>query len=101
MPTVPRYEQRVGQAALPNARVSTNAPIEAFGGGQGLQQVAQAAQETLEIVRKEREKADQLAVLEADTKAARLKTSLFFDPKTGAMTRKGKDAFGAVSTKKT
>ena len=97
MPSVPRYNQQVNQSALPNARVGTGAPAEAFGGGAASGRgVTQAASQIVSIMDKEREKADQLRIMDADSQAARLKNKLFYDPDSGAMNKRGKDAFGAV-----
>lgn len=97
MPTPPVYGgPKVNTSALPNARVSTNVPLEAFGGGQSLENVVSAGQGFLKVVQEEKQKADEIAVLEADTKAAQLKNNMFYDPQNGAMTRKGKDAMAAV-----
>jgi len=94
MATVPTYQSQVREAAAPNIRVNTGAqPIEAFGGGR--EKVTEALQQTVSLVDRERQKADQLAVLEADTKIAQAKNDLIYNPETGLMTRKGKDAFGA------
>ena len=85
-------------AALPNRlRVNTDAPAEAFGGGAASQsRVSNAMNQTLDIVKSESEKADSLAVLAAETELARKKQNMVFDPKTGLMTRKGKDAMPAL-----
>lgn len=43
MPTVPRYERRVQEGAIPEVNTTVNAPIEAFGGGQTVQQLGEQA----------------------------------------------------------
>jgi hypothetical protein len=96
MPTVPVYNRQVQESGTPNIRVNPSAPIDSFGGGQGLNKIQQASDEVFSIVQNERKKADQLAVLEADAATANLKNKLFYDPKEGAMNKRGKDAFGAV-----
>lgn len=100
MPTVPTYRAgRVGEAAVPNVRVNPNAaPIEAFGGGQGLENVNRAANNLQDQLLEFKRNADQVAVTEADDKATRLRNTMFYDPKTGAMTKKGKDSFGLMDT---
>lgn len=71
MPTVPRYPTSpIQQAALPSVRVSSDAPIEAFGGGPTQAGVGTAAQGVLSSVQdyvfEEKKKADQVAVMAAD-----------------------------------
>lgn len=100
MPRVPRYNgPQIQETGLPNARVSTNAPIEAFGGGSGLDQSINAAQRTMgvaqEIILEEKKKADDLATADAFARAVQEKHRLTYDTKEGLMTRKGRDSFGA------
>ncbi len=86
----------VQQQATPNARVTTDAPLTAFGGG--TQVVAQATEglgdQAMQMAKREKDKADDVATTEAYTKTVALRNQLMYDPKSGAMTRKGKDAFG-------
>jgi hypothetical protein len=96
MPTAPQYDTQVQTRATPNVRVNTDAPIAAFGGGELAAAPSQALQKTADIIDRERQKADDLRVLEAETEAANYKTELFYDPNVGAMTKKGRDAFGVV-----
>ncbi len=92
MPIVPRYPvPQVETAPLPAARVSADAPAAAFGVPaapdlSGVQRVF------AQIVEEERQKADQLAVLDADNQLAQLGTDL----ETRALSRRGKEAFGAL-----
>ncbi len=93
MPVVPRYNRDpVQQAALPNIRPGVDAPIEAFGGGHANQQVFS---QVTAIAQKAKNDADQLAVLDADRKLSEVETRLLYDPQSGAINKKGKDAFGA------
>lgn len=100
MPQVPvaNEGQIVKQNAAPNVRVATDAPAEAFGGGSSLAQVSQTAtglgQQAMQIAHEEKQKADDVATTEAYSKTVALRNQLMYDPKNGAMTRKGKDAFG-------
>lgn len=48
------------------------------------------------IAQEEKKKADDLATQDAYIKIAQAKNRLFWDPKTGAMSKRGKDAFGVV-----
>lgn len=111
MATVPRYgvpEQR--PAVRPAARVrpleslqpayatpaampiSANAPTDAFVlGGEG---AGKAARTLIAVYEEEKRKADQIALVEADGKLTSGSNNILYDPGTGAMNRKGKDAFG-------
>lgn len=96
MPQVPNT--LVADQALPGPRMSGNAPIEAFGGGQektteAFNQVIGAGQQ---LVEQEKKKADDVAATDAYAKTVALKNKLFWDPTDGAMTKSGKDAFGVV-----
>lgn len=79
MPT-PRYQQRVEEARLPGARVENTSNEEAFGGGRSFDRLRQAVgglgQEIADIARKAKNDADQLAVLNADSKLAELQVGL-------------------------
>lgn len=46
------------------------------------------------VMAKERKKADDLKLTEADAKLSALETRMLYDPKTGAMNKRGKDSFG-------
>lgn len=101
MPQVPAgtsEQQIVRRQGGPTARVSSNAPIEAFGGGASTAAVGRAAtqlgEQALNIAREEKQKADDVATTEAYTKTVQLRNKLMYDPQQGAMNRKGKDAFG-------
>jgi len=101
MPTVPRYDSpQVRQTGLPNARVNTSAPLEAFGGGDGLERVnaavGQLANTGARIALEEREKADDVATQDYYAKLAREKQRLQWDPNSGAMVKRGKDALGVM-----
>jgi len=104
VPTVPRYgDQRVGLQGLPNARVSVDAPLEAFGGGQSAAQVSQATEQVgrvaVDLAMQEKQKADDTATQEAYAKTIREKNRLMYDTDQndpGAAMKKGKDSFGTV-----
>ena len=96
-PVVPRYDSpQVAPAGIPNARVSTSAPIEAFGGGQAAQGLANATQgvanNAFDLAQAEKKKADDLSFLEADMKASQLQTEI----ELGVKDRLGKDAAGSA-----
>lgn len=99
MPQVPGPATDQGITRLqgtPNVRVSgRNAPVEAFGGGEVAQRAtAQFGNQVMQMAREEKAKADDVATMEAYAKTVQLRNRLMYDPKSGAMNRKGKDAFG-------
>lgn len=99
MPSVPQYGQpQVQEQALPNVRVGVDAPAEAFGGGAS--RISDAAggfaKQVHDIAVQEKQKADEVAVTEAYNQTLRKKNELVYDPQKGAMTRRGKDAFGVA-----
>lgn len=96
MPVVPVPERNIQETGLPTSRVDTSAPIEAFGGGAGAEKVTSAASQVIDIAKKEKEKADDVATMDAYQKTIQLKNQLMYDPQKGAMTRKGKNAFGVI-----
>ncbi len=113
MPEIPGYGgPRVEERALPAARISTDAPLEAFGGGAAVDGISRATRGVAEIVSeigiKEREKANQLAVLDADRRGSELETNVLYapvtksdgtpNPKPGALNVSGKAAFALPDT---
>ncbi len=96
MPRVPSYDSRVSQTTTPVVRNNTDVPIEAFGGGQGLQSVTRAAGNLAgvvgEIALKEKEKADDAAVTDGVT--ALVNRSLYLQNQ--MVKRQGKDAIGVT-----
>ncbi len=102
MITVPRYDSpQVEAQGIPNAHVDAPASAEAFGGGASnagvFQATGQAASETRRVYVEAKGQADDLAVQDALQKTVKLRNTLLLDPNTGAMTKKGKDAFGVVN----
>lgn len=99
MPSVPVYGQpQVRQAALPSARVSTEAPDEAFGGGRSAAGVGEAVKGVANVAHgifeQEQQKADQVRLLEKRRALNDWEQQAIYDPKTGAKNRLGKNAFG-------
>ena len=92
MPTVPQYERQVRDSALPAARITPSAELEAFGGGQSFQQATNAIQS---YVLEEKKKADDIATTDAYAKAVQSRNRLLNDPAQGLITLKGKNAIGA------
>lgn len=99
VPVVPRLEDQVGEAALPSARVSPEAPLSAFGGGDALNLLSDKQNKGLEMVqemaKEAKHQADQIAILDYDKKLSSLQTNLEFNPQTGFKNRRGKDALDA------
>jgi hypothetical protein len=101
---VPRLKSNIQDAATPNAQVRDVSDIAAFGGGQSAAQAASATQGVLkeagDMVLTQRKQADDLAITQAYEKAVRAKNDLMWNPKDGAYTKKGQDAFAVTSTYK-
>lgn len=93
MPRVPTYEQQVGVQNLPGARVQNYVTPEGLGAGVG-QALQRTAGVVNDIAQREQEKANIAAVMDADRQLADLEMRLFNDPENGALTRRGRDAFG-------
>ena len=99
MPTVPRRNTGpIRQQGYSNARLNTQAPIEAFGGGQGqvTANVGKVLSQVGSIAEEFKLRADDSAVTDALNKSKAAAQQLKFDPKEGWIHRKGKDAIGAV-----
>lgn len=89
MPTVPRLGQQQVQASLgPEMKVSQSAPIEAFGGGKALS----GLDSVVGLVEKIRNDADDMAVLEAETKLSKFENEFMYGDN-GAYKKQGKDSF--------
>lgn len=85
--SVPRYQSKIRPQTAPDARLDPRTPDAAF--GNGLSKIADAA---TEIIEKERKKADEIAVLDADRKLGEFENNALYS-KEGALTKRGKDAF--------
>lgn len=99
MPSVPRYtrqvEEQVG-GGVP--QLNRDIPRDATGGGPAFDRMIDAGVRALgglgEIAAVEKRKADQLVYQDAMKQATEKAIDLQYNSKTGAMNRKGKDAFG-------
>jgi hypothetical protein len=99
MPTVPTYSApQVERTGLPSARRSPNTPAGAFGGGPVGPDLSGVIQVVDRITERAKQHADQLAVLDADEQLSRLETELLYNPETGALNKRGKDAFETPET---
>ncbi len=90
MPTVKNYRQQVETAALPGVRATAAPTEETFGVSGGNKLAAVGGQ----IYADEILKQDQIAVMEADRKLSDWEQKRLYDPKDGALAKRGKDAFG-------
>lgn len=100
---VPRYSpNQIDERPVSGPRVSVDAPLEAFGGGQSLQNVSNANralnQQTLDIVVREKQNADQVMFLDADNQLAQKENDILYNKDTGALNKRGKDTFGLHDT---
>lgn len=98
MPVVPTTTQpQVGLRPLGAPRVDTRAPAEVFGGGEAADGIdlTGATRVLASVFEDERRKADQVAVLDADSRAWQLEKSLFHDPEKGAFSVRGRAAIDA------
>ncbi len=102
---VPEYgEERVRLAPLPRARVSEEAPVDAFGGGAPAEQVRKAASglsdAAFQIAQKERAKAIDTMTQEGYANLERKKNELLHgaEGKAGALSSRGKDALAIPDT---
>jgi len=101
-PIVPRYEQRVRPTELPNVfeKVQTDLPLSTFGGGDEARRVNEQTTGAFEKQRKtfeeEVEKADDSILLDAQRKAVEERNKSLYNPTTGAINKKGRDAVGVI-----
>lgn len=98
MPKVPTLEQnRIKEQGLSITKRSPRAGLASFGGGQAAAGVTAATRQLSNTVNKieqeEIQKADQVALLDADQRLSAAETRMLYDPDTGAMNRRGKDSF--------
>ena len=95
MPKVPTYgDSRVQQRPLPGVRVRSDVPRGAFQ-APAPPDFSDAIQTVSRIRAEEQDKADQIAIVDAENKMAELETELLYNPQTGVLNRRGKDSFTA------
>lgn len=118
MPTVPRVTRQVATTALPGARLTAsetalsagagvaeanadaalrtgNARAQTFGAIAGFGgQVQRAGTALGEIYLQERQRADEVALMDAENRLAERSNPLLYDPNEGALAKKGKNALG-------
>lgn len=92
MPTVPSSQ---GPSVSPSARPSLRTSPEVFGGGAAAAPIdtRAIADAAYRIGQDERNKANQIAVLDAGSRLTALETALLHDPGHGALNTRGKQAF--------
>lgn len=93
---VPRVQDNsVQQAALPGARVNTQQPLSAFGGGDALERTDNAARglnkDVMDFAMKQKQSADEVRVQEADLALSKAQTDITLKAKKMV----GKNAFEA------
>lgn len=94
MPIVPTYgPPNVQQAALPGARLGVQASPRAFGAGAAAGAL-DVADSSLNIQQRERQKQRQVRIQDWSNRLAERENHLLYDPQTGALQKRGKDAFG-------
>lgn len=95
MPTAPEYGQsKVALAPFPGARATAQTTPDTFGADTG----ATIQKAGAEIYRQETDKANEQALFEARRKLNDWELSAIYDPKTGAISKRGKDAFDIPET---
>lgn len=100
MPSVPEINSPVQQQGFSRQRFQDTTSLETFGGGQRTAQGFQAAQGMVkagtELIAEEKKKADSVQVTQAYADAVKAKNDLMYNPKSGAINRRGQDAFGVM-----
>lgn len=85
----------VNESAIPVPQQQQNQSIETFGGGQATEKLNNSA---VGFVEKIKQDADQVAVQDALNQYSNYETKRLYDPKEGALFKKGKDAFPVKET---
>lgn len=108
MPTVKTYQRQITTERAPTVRregyaiphLETPAPaVPQTGGPEGMARFGEAAAQIGEqLYAAEQKKQDQIRLLDADRQAGDLENNLMYDPKTGALNVRGKDALGLIDT---
>ena len=97
MPVVPRIEPQVREQAPRVDSAPADAPVEAFGGGQPIAKAAKGIAQSFEgLFEKEKEKANRVRITHANSLRLAAKNEFLNNPETGALHKKGQDAFSVV-----
>jgi hypothetical protein len=93
---VPRYEGEINVNSLPGERVPTQAPLESFGGGDAMNTAMNAA---TQLIKKGRDNADRIKIMDANNRATELKNRILHGYKSddgqqvlGALDQQGENA---------
>lgn len=89
MPVVPRVTQQVRSESLPNARLSGGATAAGFGAGIG----ETLANTGAKVYDEEVKKAEDIEIMRVNRMRSEYINAKMYDPKNGALTRKGRDSF--------
>lgn len=91
MPKVPQYDSpQVQQEGLRTPQVAVEAPLEAFGGGRSANAAFSLGED---LAQKAKERADNIAQAEANTKLNTKITELMHDKQKGFLNKRGKDVY--------
>ncbi len=98
-PVVPRYDSApVAPSGIGGVNYNTDAPLSNFGGGQAAQGANDAinnlSKDAIGLMQKEKQKADDTATKDAQTKFVQLSNDLMYHPENGVITKQGQDSFG-------
>lgn len=98
MPRAPVYKPQVREQATPNVRVSTDTPdLKVSNASSKIgDALSKSAGSAIKFFEEEKKQADDVAALEVDSELSEFTTDYLYNPKSGALNRKGKDAFGAA-----
>lgn len=97
MPSIPRYGQTQVRDEVAKGEYNIKPSEEAFGGGKalaGIEASGQLAQQVMKV----KDDLDQVAAIDAVNRLKQEKTRMMFDPKEGALARRGKDSFDVIET---
>lgn len=93
MPVVPRASLPTQTAPLSQGRLSASTLDAAFAPPQSID-LSGVTKVAATIHDDNLQKGNQIAVMDADAQLSRFETDLLYDPKTGLLNKRGKDAFG-------
>lgn len=98
MPTIPRLESpQVTDSGPTGARIGVRADAQDLGAGIG-QGISNVGGTVARFALEEKQKADSLAVTDADAQLAEWENSRLYDPQSGALNTRGKDSFELPDT---
>lgn len=99
MPIVPAYgPRRIAISPLPNVQVSPDAPPQAFQPGAAPPDLSGVARVVGSLLAQERQRSDQVALLDAENQLGTLERELLYGQQGGVLTQRGKNALQAAET---